>query len=780
MRGSCARCTGDGRGFMDEQDLTTSGAHELDAALRDLGRDLDDALAAGSSRCGRYLLMEEIGEGGYGQVFLAVGDPPASRRVAVKVLKRGLDTRDVLRRFRMEQVALARIDHPGVVPILDAGVTEDGRPWFAMPMLDGQAITIGADDATLAIRDRLELMARVADAVHAAHVQGIIHRDLKPGNVMVVRGGAPFGEPKIIDFGVAKAVDDADGVDATRSGDRVRLGTPAYMAPEQRRAIGPMADVRSDVYSLGVVLAELSSGVPARDTAAWLSASEERRLPSDAVERLRAANPGAASDAAGRRGLPDSVALRNALRGDVDAVCAKATAIDPSLRYQSAEALADDLRRIVAMRPVRARVPGHLYVLRRFVRRNRVAVASAMAVAASIALAVVAILAGAVHAARSADQARREAVRAEEVSALLRGVFASIDPEVAQGRDRRMLLDVLDASAARIRSTADRMDPLVAAEFVAVLAGAYVKLEEPARARTLVDAVLPNARALLGAVGAGTSDSGAVQPADEWSLRVAVARLLNVRGDASETADRLDRGVVPASSEHAEAFADWSDALDVLRDDGRLAHREAFHAAMGLWRSRACWPSGRTEVEFDAAVADRAARLPLDDLDRWAFEIRWAEMQSWQDVVSDYPEVLAQCEEALGAQHPMAVRARGRWVAYLVASALESFATKPRQGLLVLTAESFHAQLDRALALAPAAAADIERVFGAAHSNAFAVRLWWMAALGHRFGSTAAESAHQQLRRDAVVARGEDSALVRQIDAAWRGVERGITSGKWW
>ncbi|MBU3684654.1 MAG: serine/threonine protein kinase, partial [Phycisphaerales bacterium] len=206
-------------------------------------------------RVGRYALVSVLGEGGFGTVWLASQEEPVRRLVALKLLRRDPSSTVVMARFRAERQALARMDHPNVASVLDAGVTEDGRPWFAMPYIDGPPITVHCDGERLGVRERMALFAEACDGVQHAHQKGVIHRDIKPGNVLVSRGSGR-ATPKVIDFGVAKALEPGDG-EGARTAEGQRLGTPQYMAPEQWLHGASAADARSDVYALGVLMAEL-------------------------------------------------------------------------------------------------------------------------------------------------------------------------------------------------------------------------------------------------------------------------------------------------------------------------------------------------------------------------------------------------------------------------------------------------------------------------------------------------------------------------------------------
>lgn len=341
----------------------------------------------------RYQLLETIGEGGMGTVWLAEQTAPVRRRVAVKLVRAEIGSRSVLARLEAERQALALMEHPNIAKVLDGGTTEDGLPFFVMEYVAGLPITQHCDNAGLGIRDRLELFVPVCQAVQHAHTKGLIHRDLKPANVLVAScDGGPV--PKVIDFGIAKATGPgmAGPPALTQVGQLV--GTPLYMSPEQAGLGGLDVDTRSDIYSLGVLLYELLTGsTPFEAKGPGEAASydilraireEEPETPSRRLattqELTRLASTG--SGAAHRRTEPGrQVGL---VRGDLDWIVMKALEKDRNRRYETAEALAMDLKRYLADEVVLARPPGTGYRLRKFVRRNRGRVAATMALAVSL------------------------------------------------------------------------------------------------------------------------------------------------------------------------------------------------------------------------------------------------------------------------------------------------------------------------------------------------------------------------------------------------------------
>lgn len=340
-------------------------------------------------RIGRYQLLEKIGEGGCGTVFLADQLEPVRRHVALKVIKLGMDTRAVIARFEAERQALARMDHPHIARVFDAGATETGRPYFVMEFVPGMRVTAYCDEHRLALTARLRLFAQLCRAVHHAHQKGIIHRDLKPSNILVSEpDGAPV--PKIIDFGIAKAAQGRLTEETLVTALDQLIGTPAYMSPEQLESGGLDLDTRSDIYALGVVLYELLTGaLPHAVTAQAGSGVEalrrERRdqEPTRPSVRIQTLDVTALGVVAQRRGvLPAKLAA--ALSGDLDWIVLRCLERDRARRYDSAAALALDLERHLAHEPVTAAAPSAAYVFGKFLRRHRVAFVTGGLVTAAV------------------------------------------------------------------------------------------------------------------------------------------------------------------------------------------------------------------------------------------------------------------------------------------------------------------------------------------------------------------------------------------------------------
>ncbi len=353
---------------------------------------LNSALEAAPSevpggRIGPYKLLQEIGRGGFGVVWMAEQEAPIRRRVALKIIKAGMDTKEVIARFEAERQALALMDHPNIAHVFDAGATEAGRPFFAMELVRGVAITRYCDENRLRAPARLQLFMAVCQAVQHAHQKGVIHRDLKPSNILVtLHDGVPI--PKIIDFGIAKATSGARLTDKTLFTQfHAFIGTPAYTSPEQMEMSGLDVDTRSDIYSLGVLLYELLTGRPPFDAAALLeSGLEAMRRTIREIDPPRPSNrlttlTEAERTAVAQQRSTDAGKLSLLLRGDLDWIVMRCLEKDRARRYESANGLAMDIGRHLANEPVMARPPSGTYRLGKFIRRHQLGFAAASAFA---------------------------------------------------------------------------------------------------------------------------------------------------------------------------------------------------------------------------------------------------------------------------------------------------------------------------------------------------------------------------------------------------------------
>ena len=456
---------------------------------------------------GLYKLLQQIGEGGMGVVFMAEQTMPIQRTVALKIIKPGMDTRQVIARFEAERHALEMMDHPNIARVLDAGTTESGRPYFVMELVKGVPITKYCDDRRLPLRARLELMLPVCTAVQHAHQKGLIHRDIKPSNVLV----AEYDDravPKVIDFGVAKATAQklTERTMFTEFGQVV--GTLEYMSPEQAKLNQLDIDTRSDIYSLGVLLYELLTGTTPFDrkrlqTAAFdemlrIIREEEPPKPSTRLSTVE----GLPNIAASRSSEPKK--LNGLVKGELDWVVMKALEKDRDRRYDTANNLAADFERYLHNETVEAYPASAMYRFRKFVRRHKLGVAASIAIGAAVVLGVSGTTGGMIWALRerkaeqaSAARATTQAERSDQVAHFLEDMLQGVAPSVAMGRDTTMLREIVDKTAERIDRELEGQ-PEVQAELRLTLAQVYFELQLYREAERIARHTLETARAQFG------------------------------------------------------------------------------------------------------------------------------------------------------------------------------------------------------------------------------------------------------------------------------------------
>jgi serine/threonine protein kinase/WD40 repeat protein len=447
-------------------------------------------------RIGHYKLLEQIGEGGFGVVYMAEQEEPVRRRVALKVIKLGMDTKQVIARFEAERQALALMDHPNIAKVLDAGATQTGRPFFVMELVRGVKITDYCDRNELPTGQRLDLFMQACRAIQHAHQKGIIHRDIKPSNVLVtVHDGVPV--PKVIDFGIAKATEGRLTDQTLFTPFEQFIGTPAYMSPEQAELKGLDVDTRTDIYSLGVLLYELLTGKTPFDAKELLSAGldEMRRTirekepvrPSTrlTMELARAGTPkrernasnqesqsrppASEGDGVSSRWLLQKKELIHVLRGDLDWIVMKCLEKDRKRRYETANGLAMDLQRHLKSEPVAARPPSNLYRFQKLVRRNRLAFSATAAVALALVLGTMGSTWEAIRARRAEQEADR--ARAGEAKQRAAAEQHLYDALLGEARAKQLSgragqrFESLEAisKAAAIRSSTELSDAAVAA-----------------------------------------------------------------------------------------------------------------------------------------------------------------------------------------------------------------------------------------------------------------------------------------------------------------------------
>jgi serine/threonine protein kinase/Tfp pilus assembly protein PilF len=447
-------------------------------------------------RIDRYRLLEQIGEGGCGIVFVAEQEQPIRRRVALKVIKPGMDTRSIIARFEAERQALALMDHPNIARVFDAGTTETSRPYFVMELVLGLKITDYCDRHSLSTEDRLNLFVQVCQAVQHAHQKGIIHRDLKPSNILVSANSHGAPSLKVIDFGIAKATTGYRLTDKTVFTEfEMLIGTPAYMSPEQAALSNVDVDTRSDIYSLGVLLYELLTGSTPFNAGELLKAgldeirreilNQEPVRPSTRLGTMLAAD----LTTVAQRRQAEAPKLIRTVRGDLDWIAIKALEKDRTRRYQTATGLADDIQHFLAHEPIAAGPPSTFYKLQKSVQRNKMLYAGALGVVLSLAagLSLAAwLLAKERHARRDADQARKqaevdkqravaEAAKSSQVTRFLQDMLNGVGPSAANGRDTALLREIVDRTAERV-TTELANQPAVEASLRSTLGRVYEDL----------------------------------------------------------------------------------------------------------------------------------------------------------------------------------------------------------------------------------------------------------------------------------------------------------------
>lgn len=531
---------------------------------------------------GVYKVIREIGRGGLGTVYLAArADEQFQKQVALKVVRRGLDTEDILRRFRNERQILAQLEHPNIARLIDGGTTDDGRPYFVMEHVEGEPVLAYCQSQRLSTSDRLQLFRKVCSAVTYAHQHLVIHRDLKPTNILVTREG----EPKLLDFGIAKLLS-ADETLFTVTLPALRVMTPEYASPEQIK--GEPITTASDVYSLGVLLYELLTGErPYR---------LKSRTPDEISRAVTDQEPPRPSTAIARSTSLSARTLKP-LRGDLDNIILKAMRKEPARRYTSVGLFSEDIRRHLEGRPVIARKDTWSYRTAKFVRRHRVGVAAASLVALTL-------MGGIVATFIQARTTAREKVKAEAISAFLQRMLTASDPNRHAGVPPTVK-DILDDASKRLTAAGLARQPAVRAELQRTIGVTYLSLGQYALAEQNLSAALQTQTKLFGPDGVETLKTAA-QLATLWG---------GSTGDYAKT-EQFYREKLPllrAAQKNGTLSADYVitalNSLALLR----RAQGDSKQAEMLLREEIALGPQVSPESKNDIGVAETVLALTLAD-----------------------------------------------------------------------------------------------------------------------------------------------------------------------
>jgi serine/threonine protein kinase len=612
---------------------------------------------------GLYRLIRKLGEGGMGQVWLAEQSAPVKRQVALKIIKAGRYDESALLRFDVERQALAIMDHPAIAKVFEAASTPEGQPYFVMEYVPGLAITTYCDQKHLSVQERLALFIKICEGVQHAHQKAIMHRDLKPSNILVVEvDGKPL--PRIIDFGIAKAIsqEGEDETLVTRAGGMV--GTPGYMSPEQADPNVLDIDTRTDVYSLGVVLYELLTGVLPFDAKQWqtkpfhvmLRQLHEEDPPSPST---RISGDSTSTTTAQRRNV-DPRQLESLLRGDLDWITLKALEKDRARRYGTPSELAADINRYLRNEPVVARPASTAYRTKKYVQRHKVGVVAATAMA-------LLLIAFGVMQTMQLRRTTRERDRADRITAFMTGMFKVSNPSEARGNDIRAR-EILDKSATDI-DTGLANEPELQAQMMNVIGTVYQSLGLTSKAEPLLRRALEIRQRILGPRNPDTLQS-------QQDLAVAVLAQSHYPEAEKLCQETMETRRQVLGPEHHDTVDSMVQLARILGFESRYAEAEKLNRD-ALEVARRKWPQDTLTATAQSLLADtltregkypeaeKAAREALET-DRRAlgsdhpsvlrdmFNLAGilTEEQHYADAQEVYTQLIESARRVLGPQHP--------------------------------------------------------------------------------------------------------------------------------
>jgi len=572
-----------------------------------------ESVSENVDRIGRYRLLQKIGEGGMGEVWMAEQVEPVRRRVALKLVKAGMNSREVIARFESERQALALMDHPAIAKVFDAGSTPEGAPYFVMEYVAGVSITAYCDDHKLSTHQRLALFVQVCEGVQHAHQKAIIHRDLKPSNILVAEvDGRPV--PKIIDFGVAKALGQKLTADTmfTRLG--AIIGTPEYMSPEQANSSGEDIDTRTDVYSLGVIFYELLAGTPPLNLRKIAFHEFLRRLreeePSKPSTKIRTQDPDTSAEVARKR-QSEPLTLARQISGDLDSIALMALEKDRSRRYGSPSDFASDIGRYLKNEPVVAVPPSAGYRARKFARRYRTALVTVCAFVLVLLLAAAISIWQSIRATKQRDRADAEAAVAQAINDFLQNdLLAQASTDTQSGSNTKLdphleVRTALDRAAARIAGKFDKL-PAVEAAIRDTIGQTYIDLGLYPAARIQLERARDLRRTQLGA-----KDPRTLKTVSRLGV-VALNQGEYPRAEASlrETLD-IQRHVL--GPEHPDTLSSMQGLARAYLEEGKYPQAEALYGEILRIRQRVLGPEHRDTLRSTINLA-----LIYDDQGKYA------------------------------------------------------------------------------------------------------------------------------------------------------------------